>query len=117
MLTISYLAATSHTTEKDTEAFVLDSQSSQLQNYLSGNASQVSNLTAQVKNLSDEVLQLKSAIAQKNSENEKLNQQVIDLRKSLNKILGELDALDRTEQIYNLIQSLNNPPPELTDTP
>jgi septal ring factor EnvC (AmiA/AmiB activator) len=103
--------------EVDTKAKITDNQISQLQNYLSGNVSQVSNLTTQINSLNEEIQRLELTISEKNNQNEKLNEQVKDLTNALNQIDAELENIERTEQIKLLIERLQNQPQEPTYIP
>ena len=86
----------------------MSSQVSQLEGCLEGNVSQVANLTAQIAKLNEEIRELESVITQQNTENEKLKQQINNLKGSLTDIESQLECLVQTEQIALLIERLRD---------
>lgn len=89
----------------------------QLQDFLDGNVSRVSELTTQLDRLSEENRELKSVIDQKTAENEKLEGQVIEFSKAFSAVEADLDAMVKTEYISLLVERIRNPVIESTEDP
>ena len=89
----------------------------QLQDFLYGNVSRVSELTTQLARLSEENRELQSVIAQKTAESEKLEGQVKEFSKAFSAVEADLDAMVKTEYISLLVERIRNPLIESTEDP
>ncbi len=117
LFSMSYMRASSSPVENDSKSDVLSAQVSQLEGCLEGNVSQVVKLTDQIAKLNEEIRELESVITRQNTENEKLKQQVKNLKGALTDVESQLEGLVQTEQIALLVERLRDPPAESMPVP
>lgn len=109
LLITSSLVSSSNDLERDRETEFLNGQIAWFQNCLRSNASRIANLTAQITDMNSEIFELRLALDRKTAENSKLEKKALDLSKAFSDLKGQLDCLEKSEQMYLLADRLRNP--------
>lgn len=66
----------------------------------------VANLTAQITELKNEIIATKLALEEKTAESSNWKKQALDLSKAMREIESQLECLQKSEQLYDLVDRL-----------
>jgi predicted RNase H-like nuclease (RuvC/YqgF family) len=117
LLVIPVMFVPTSSVQKESKEQDANNRIVQIQDFLTGNVSRVSELTAQLDRLSAENRELQLAIAQKTAENEKLEGRVKEFSNALLAVEVDLDTMVKTEYISLLVERVRNPIIESTEDP